>query len=931
EELEACVTLQRGLTPPRELGRLLLDRGHLTEMQLTFLLSMQRRNIKELEDYTRHKSDDLALVDLLREKGRVPRDLLLAGLRRQAEFEREGAMVRLAKLLFERGVADRDGLQEFLDEQGWEMVVCGDCGSLLPAQGARDRQTCDECGSRILEGDAATPSRSDGRDTLRDPPHGGAAGAAGAAGPASAASRPERRRAGPNDPTRSLSWQNDATIADSQPGPRPPRPDGVLVPADTGRPFGKYELLEEISRGGMGIVYRAYQRDLNRVVALKVLHAEQNVSDIDVQRFRREAHSAASLHHPNIVSVIDVGLVEGRHYLTMEYVEGESLSRLLARERPPVQRATEIMKTVCDAIEFAHRRGIIHRDLKPGNILLDKEGAPRVTDFGLAKQIGGDSHLTRSGTALGTPAYMSPEQADGDSAGVDVRSDVYGLGAVFYHLITGQPPFFGDTTVQTIYKVISHQAPPPTAIVPTTPRAVETICLKAMEKDPAKRYATAAAMADDLGRWLRGEPILARPPSLSETAVRHLRKHRGLVAMAIVSLGMLAASEVKRAADARAASARERATLEETGRRAREVRERFEDEKRQIEQQLRELTGRREEEPGVTGAAPSAAGGGAADAAAGGDPASAAACLVRARAALDRRDWAAVPEELARARERAGEDRAARAQVELLTGLFHLARGEYDKAIQACSLCLAADPDQVHALVNRGIAGRCLGGTGMREAEEDLTAALERAPADGSVAGPALLNRALVRMSLGKTLPAIADFTRLLDLPELEPRERVPAFLFRALCHMERGNFEAAIADNTEVLHLDPKNLQALLNRGVCFVQRYQFDKGLADLSTAAAFEPSDPRLLCKLYVFRALCQYGLGNYPLAVSDNARVLAIDPNSVQALTNRGLALLASGETDKALVDLEKAVNLSPDDRYATPALTEARRMKSSDHP
>lgn len=909
EELEECVAYQRSLPDHRALGRILLERGKLGELQLSFLLSVKRRNIKELEDYTRHKSDDLALADLLRNQQKLPREILLECLRRQAAVEREGGHIRLAALLFERQVADREGLQEFLDRQGWDMVVCAGCGALVKPVGPRALQVCDECGVPVQGAPASKSRGADGQNT---------------------------RTASVTLPP----VADDRTIMASKPGkaaPGPPRPSArqtprnsksrsvsgrdVVVPEQEGMPFGNYELLEEINRGGMGIVYRARQRGLRRIVALKVLLSDERVSDIDLQRFEREARAAASLHHPNIVSVIDVGEADGRQFLTMEYVSGPSLSRLLAGERPSVRRAVELLKPVCDGIEFAHRRGIVHRDLKPGNILLTPDGTPKVTDFGLAKEIGAESNLTKTGTALGTPAYMSPEQADGALSAVDHRSDVYGLGAVLYHLLTGAPPFQGETTVQTIYKVISHSPIAPRRIVPSIPEPVETICLKAMEKDPAKRYPSAGAMADDLDRWLRGEPILARPPSVLETVARKVRKHRTLVGMGGVTCAVVVASALVQWDTYRDAVARDKTDRVKAEEQALAERQRKEDEHRRMERDVLSLFGWQGDAGGLSGVAPAPSGEGVEG---GPDPVDTQ--LARAYRALQAKASTDAREALDRARELASKNPAVRARVDLLSGLYHLAMGQYQKALDDSSAVLSADAANLYALVNRGIARRGLAELG--PAAEDFTQALAAKPTDLGLRFHALFNRALVRMSQGDNAAALADLDTIGQIPELDEKSRASACLFHGLCAMEGGDFQQAIRDNTAVLEKDSKSLQALTNRGVCYVQLYQFDKALLDLTTAAAFvQPDDTTILVKIYTFRALSYYGLGRYPLAIEDNSRVLRLDSKSVQALTNRGLAYLGNNDEKNAVQDLERAVALAPDDRYALPALREARRVRA----
>jgi WD40 repeat protein/serine/threonine protein kinase len=282
--------------------------------------------------------------------------------------------------------------------------------------------------------------------------------------------------------------------------------------------FGDYELLREIGRGGMGIVYKARQISLNRPVALKMLKSEMLATDDELRRFQNEAEAVALLDHPHIAPIHEVGEYQGRRYFSMKLIEGSSLDRRLGDYTSDPQAAATLVATVADAVHHAHQRGILHRDLKPANILLDAGGEPHVTDFGLAKRVTGDSELTQSGAILGTPAYMSPEQASGRRGEVTTASDIYGLGAVLYALLVGRAPFVGDTLIETIQQVRERSPEPPSKLNARTPSALEVICLKCLQKDQDRRYASAQALAQDLRHYLAGEPITARRTSTLERA-----------------------------------------------------------------------------------------------------------------------------------------------------------------------------------------------------------------------------------------------------------------------------------------------------------------------------------------------------------------------------------------------------------------------------
>src|SRR5262249_40773993 len=306
--------------------------------------------------------------------------------------------------------------------------------------------------------------------------------------------------------------------------------------------LGEYELLEEVGRGGQGVGFRARQKSLNRIVALKVIRLGQWASKPHVKRFRLEAEAAARLEHPGIVPIHEVGERDGSCYFSMKFVEGGQLDTVAKREAMSIRCAVELITKVARTIHYAHEHGILHRDIKPGNILLDAKGEPHLTDFGLARLVESDRSVTQPLDVLGTPSYMAPEQATGNNAAISSATDVYGLGAVLYQLLTGQPPFAGGATYETIKLLLDTEPRPPRSLNPKIDRDLSTICLKCLKKDPKRRYPSALALAEDLERWLRHEPIQARHTGVFARGGKWVRRNPTSTLLVASLIGLAAAA-----------------------------------------------------------------------------------------------------------------------------------------------------------------------------------------------------------------------------------------------------------------------------------------------------------------------------------------------------------------------------------------------------
>jgi len=431
-------------------------------------------------------------------KGLLSNEQLQSCLQEQKRLAGLGENLRLGEVAVRLGFMTAEQVQDILRAQKEEVIVCENCGTPYSLEGlpAGKKFRCRKCGHRLVIPEKKT-----------DKVH--------------ATAGPETLEVAIPKQTEGIGT-TDAGVVTEMFG------EAVAGERESTREFANYEIIEKVAQGGMGVIYKARQKGLDRIVALKVLLGGDAASEEMIKRFVLEAKSIAKLRHPNIVPIHEVGVFEGKHFFTMDFIHGKSLRALMNEQgRIPLPVALDMIKKVAYAIDYAHGRGVVHRDIKPENILLDETGEPVITDFGLAKDVELDPNLTRAGIVMGTPAYMAPEQAHGIRDKIDARTDVYSIGAVLYEMLTGRPTYIfrGQIGLQTLLKTIEREITPPRRFNPSIPKEVETIIMKALEKEPERRYQSARELAEDIERYLRGEPILAQPPSFFYKSWKRFKKY----------------------------------------------------------------------------------------------------------------------------------------------------------------------------------------------------------------------------------------------------------------------------------------------------------------------------------------------------------------------------------------------------------------------
>ncbi len=695
-------------------------------------------------------------------------------------------------------------------------------------------------------------------------------------------------------------------------------PDPDSSESHQGRAFGRYRLVEELGRGGMGMVWKAWDTRLRRVVALKQILAQGEKDRGRVERFLREARLAGKLSHPGIVQVHDTGEHEGQHFLTCDYVEGRQLSELL---KTPVaaSKAVAWTRAVAEALAYAHEQGVIHRDVKPHNILIDGDDKPHVLDFGLAKEVDtfATGALTVSGDLLGTPAYMSPEQATGRLHLLGPATDQFSLGTVLYQLLTERMPFEGATLRDLLNHIAERDPVPPTSFRADIHRDLEAICLKALEKDPARRYPSMRELAADLGRYLDGETIAARQVGPLGRLMRRAARHRrvvapvaGLSVVAVAALVWAVVGWVKRESDVAAiqSTGRQEAIalaeaeadamrMIEAGRPALDEASRYlYDKEANHEELVRRLEkGKAWFEHAVTRAPRLALG-----------------------HYLLGRTWKllAWPE-----RAEACWREAIRLDARFAPAHFHLGLLKLEQGTAAATLLspiergkqreVRANALLIEARKSLDAAAGLPVSAGDEESGDLLEAALAFAGND-ALRAQRVCEEALVRLGEAPgsewfhfLLAHVGDWGEHDERVErvLAIRPRHPqALLCRGSRRLDQGDLDGAIADLSHAIDIHPRLVEALVNRGQARESRGEMDEAISDFDRAIDIDSG----LTMAYVNRGFARRSKGDIDGAIADYDRAIDLDPTVPEAFANRALAREAKGELDGALQDFERAL-------------------------
>jgi tetratricopeptide (TPR) repeat protein/predicted Ser/Thr protein kinase len=640
-----------------------------------------------------------------------------------------------------------------------------------------------------------------------------------------------------------------------------PETPSPLAPPD----FPRYEIRRPLGVGATSTVYQAWDRELDRPVALKVLTGPLREDSPIHQRFRREAKVLARLGHSNIVHIYDAGEIEGRMYVAMELIDGAPLNEHVRDAKASIKETVRLLQMVARGVHHAHERGIVHRDLKPTNILVTKEGEPKVVDFGLARMMLSDTELTRSGTTMGTPTCMSPEQVEGRVKEMTARTDVYALGAILFDLLTGRPPFLAETAMEMYQQIVQAEPPPPRRLNHRVPTDLEIICLKALEKEPARRYASAKDFADDLMRFLDGEAILAQAPSTWSIVRRRIVRHRWAVTTAMLVLAAVAVVGAILAQRRSEESARDRARPHV-------------DAGNSILARLDLMLTQEDTPPGMI-----------------------------------LRQTEAAREEFGKAL----ETYAAYPEAILGIARAYAMDGRPDRALEYCTKAVEASPEFATAYLERAyllleeylwIRLNDMGqlrseGEESLELRSRIEADLEKVRQWSKHKPELEFAAGILEFTAGKFRKA----AKRLDAYCRTTQSDATGWFFMALAWQHAGGQKEQILQAaTRALELRPGHLLALNLRGIAYFQMGDFDQAVANYDKAIRINPA----FFQAYTNRGLVRYTLGDMDGALADYNEAIRLRPDRTSAFLNRGNVRMARGDTEGAMADFDRSISMFP---------------------